>query len=268
MNSKKYFLFSIGLVSLIALLPSCYQKKATKNERSNQSKNEELSLDTIVSGINPDSITYIDTFKLIPTKVIYTQIRKYAKNQITFKLPVFSVSDSLTSQECVEQLAIASVYYEIGLLSKNKKLAAASLKKSKELSSIYFNELDFPKNPTSDSLNAWIKQAFATNLTNKDWVYYEAIQWFENFYLTVAYPKNYIRQKDANPLIILQLDNGAEMLERISMNQEYIPLSKLMEYLINIIDCKYFTLDLNQLREEVIDARENTYLTVKKVEHQ
>lgn len=267
MNSKKYFILSIGLVSLIATLSSCYQKKAPKREWSAQMKNEDLSKDTIVTGIDPDSITYIDTFKLIPTKTIYTRIQKNSKRQIIFTLPKFEVTDSLTDHEFIEQLAIASVYYEIGLLSKNKKLVAASLKKCDQLTAMYLNDSVFPIKPTPDSLNAWIKQAFMTNSDTHFWVYYESIRWFEHLYLTVANPKNYIRQKEINSLVSLQLENGTEMLERISMYQDYVPLSNLMEYLINIIDCKYFTFDINQLKIEMIEARENCYLPIKKSEH-
>lgn len=267
MNSIKYFILSIGLVSLIASLFSCYQKKAPKREWTAQMKNEDLSKDTIVTGIDPDSITYIDTFKLIPTKTIYTRIQKNSKRQISFNLPKFLTTDSLTSHEFIEQLAVASVYYEIGLLSKNKKLVAASLKKSEELASMYLNDSLFLTKPTPDSLNAWIKQNFITNSDTHFWVYYEAIQWFEHLYITAANPKNYIRQKEVESLVSLQLENGTEMLERISMYQDYIPLSNLMEYLINIIDCKYFTFDLNQIKIELIEARENYYLPIKNSHH-
>lgn len=258
-----YFL-SLGFILGISV--SCYQKKAPKKEQLIISYEDESSDDTLISGLNPDSILYIDTFQLVPTEIIFKGIQGNAKRKVIYKLPGLKSVDSLHSFEYIEQIAVTNVYASVGKLSSNEKLFRASLSENEGLfSKIIEDSISFPKKPTIDSLNKWTEYTFTEYISQNEWVYYEAIQWLENLYLTIENPKNNRNQKKLEELIMLQLDNGSEMLERLSVYQDYPPIAVFSEYLINILDCKYFEFDINQLKNEVTEARNNIYIPKEQI---
>ncbi len=262
MFNNRQLTYLLGVGFAIGSFTSCYQKKAPKNNRVVVSQEDEFPDDTLISGIHPDSIAYIDTFELLPTKTIFQHIQKNSRKKVLYKLPVLKSNDSLQNFEYIEQIAVTNVYASVGKLSNNTKLFAASLSENEELfSKILEDSVTFPKKPTLDSLNNWTEYAVTEYSGQNEWVYYEAIQWLENLYLTIENPKNSTNQKKLEELVLLQMENGTEMLERLSAYQDYPPIAVFSEFLIDILDCKYFTFDVTQLKKEVIQARENIYIS-------
>lgn len=252
------YLFVFGC---ILGLVSCYQKKAPKNEYTAVSQEDEFPHDTLISGIDPDSTAYIDTFQLLSTKKIFQGIQKNAKRRILYKLPVLKSGDTLQNHEYIEQIAITNIYASIGKLSSNDRLYKVSLTENEELfSKIIQDSIPFPQKVTPDSLNKWTEYTFTEYISQNEWVYYEAIQWLENLYLSIENPQNSRNQKKLEELVMMQLENGTKMLERLSAYQDYPPIAIFSDYLIDILDCKYFTFDVTQLRNEVIEAREHIYV--------
>lgn len=119
--------------------------------------------------------------------------------------------------------------------------------------------LRLPERISADSLNNWTKEMLTQNFSRNEAVYYDAIQWIELLYLTINNPKNIKKESKTKELVNQQLDNGSQMMERLSYYQDYTPISDFSNHLINIIDCKYFTFDVTQLNIEVIDVRDTLY---------
>lgn len=240
---------------------SCYQKKAPKNEYLIVNQDDDFLNDTLINGLNPDSIDYVDTFELLPTGIIFKAIQSNSKRKTIYKLPILKSGDTLQPFEYIEQIAVTNIYASVGKLSSNEKLFQASLNKNEDLFlKIISDSISYPRKPTIDSLHNWTKYTFSEYTSQSEWAYYEAIQWLENLYLTIENPNNNKNVKKLEELVILQLENGTEMLERLSAYQDYPPVSVFTEYLINIIDCKYFTFDVTQLKKEVIEARNQIYI--------
>ncbi|HNR85913.1 MAG TPA: hypothetical protein PKN38_04840, partial [Taishania sp.] len=258
MHKQILFIGVLVVGGINLLLTSCYQKKAKKFDTHWQV--EEIEEDTTIQSINPDAIAYIDTFKLVPIQLIHKQLKSNAKQSLVFKTPAFSKSDSLDTTTIIEQLAVNFTYHKLGELSKNKKLMASSKSEMSNLATLLFPDSILPKKITSDSLNSWFKQALNNN---HQWIYFEAIEWLEQLYITVENPKIHKSKAKFQALVELQLENGTEMLERISMHQDFEPLALLMNDLISIIDCKYYTFNPVELKEEVVKARENCYFLPK-----
>lgn len=254
MHKQILFIGILVVGGINLLLTSCYQKKAKRFD--NHWKVEKLEEDTTIQSINPDSITYIDTFKLVPIQLIHKQLKSNAKKPLVFKNPAFSMSDSIDTTNIVEQLAVNFTYHKLGELTKNKKLTTSTKTEMSNLTTLLFPDSILPKKITSDSLNSWFKQALNNN---HQWIYFEAIEWLEQLYITIENPKIHRDNAKFQALVELQLDNGTEMLERISMHQDFEPLALLMNDLISIIDCKYYTFNPVELKEEVVKARENCY---------
>jgi hypothetical protein len=260
LNPSVKYSYLLG-VTLI-LLSACYQKKAPKKHHIVTSQEDEFPDDTLVSGLNPDSITYVDTFKLIPTTTIFSGIQKNAKQKVVYSLPKLKSGDTLQDFEYIENCALTNVYASVGKMSSNQKLYKSSLLQNETLVAkiMTSDSISFSIKMTLDSLNQLTETLFSDNQMQNEWAYFEAIQWLENLYLTIEKPKNSRSQKKLEELIFLQLENGTEMLERLSAYQDYPPISIFAEYLIDILDCKYYTFDVTQLRNEVIDARNNIYI--------
>lgn len=247
--------------SVLGITLSCYQKKAPKNEHPIITHDDDFLDDTLVSGLNPDSIDYVDTFKLMSTGMIFKAIQGNSRQKTVYKLPLLKSGDTLQSFEYIEQIAITNVYASVGKLSNNDKLFRSSLNENEDLFfKIIEDSIDYPQKPTIDSLHNWTKQTFSEYTSQSEWAYYEAIQWLENLYLTIENPKNSKNSKKLEELVMLQMENGTEMLERLSAYQDYPPISVFTEYLIGIIDCKYYTFDVTQLKKQVIEARNNIYI--------
>ncbi len=253
------FLFIVFLFG--GLLSSCYQKKGQKNEKLISTYEDNFPDDTLISGIDTDSVVLIDTFELMPTSIIFSKIQGNSKKKKVYKLPVLKATDSLENYEFIEQIALTNIYTSIGKLSSNTKLYQTSLAENQELfSKIIEDSIEFPIKASVDSLNKWTEQTLIEQTSQNEWVYYEAIQWLENLYLTIESPTNSKNAKKLEELVALQLDNGTEMLERLSLYQDYQPIVNYSNYLIDILDCKYFTFDVTQLKNEVIKAREDLYI--------
>ncbi len=109
-------------------------------------------------------------------------------------------------------------------------------------------------------MNKWTEAIITEHVGQNDWVYYEAIQWLEHLYLTIESPKNIKNQKKLEELVELQLENGTEMLERLSAYQDYEPIAVFANHIITILDCKYYTFNVTQLKELVIETRNNIYI--------
>lgn len=260
-NRLLAYLFIIG--SFLGITLSCYQKKAPKSEHLNISHDDDFLGDTLINGLNPDSIEYVDTFELLPTGIIFKAIQNNSKQKTIYKLPVLKSGDTLQPFEYIEQIAVTNVYASVGKLSNNEKLFKASLNENEDLFfKIIEDSITYPRKPTIDSLYNWTKQTFSEYTSQSEWAYYEAIQWLENLYLTIENPKNSKNFKKLEELVILQLENGTEMLERLSAYQDYPPISVFTDYLIDIIDCKYFTFDVTQLKKEVMEVRHNIYISL------
>lgn len=93
---KYFFLF----LTFSCLISSCYQKKSTKKHHKITSYINNAN-DTIIEGINMDSIDFIDSFKLLPTKDILTAIQKNSKTKATYRIPVLKHQDSIKHHEFV-----------------------------------------------------------------------------------------------------------------------------------------------------------------------
>lgn len=258
-NKLLTYLFIIS--SVLGITLSCYQKKAPKSDHPIITHDDDFLDDTLIGGLNLDSIDYVDTFELLPTGIIFKAIQNNSKQKTIYKLPALKSGDTLQSFEYIEQIAITNVYASIGKLSNNEKLFKTSLNENEDLFfKIIEDSISYPKRPTIDSLQNWTKQTFSDYTSQSEWAYYEAIQWLENLYLTIENPKNSKNSKKLEELVSLQLENGTEMLERLSAYQDYPPISVFTEYLIDIIDCKYFTFDVTQFKKQVIEARNNIYI--------
>ncbi|MCO5260754.1 MAG: hypothetical protein M9916_11465 [Crocinitomicaceae bacterium] len=252
------YLLSIGMMSFI--VTSCYQKKANQFNERWTTTDGDITKDTIIDGVDLDSIAFVDTFKLLPIQVIYTEIKKNTNRPITPSIPMFAKRDTTITSNYVEQLAVNSTYYAFAVLSKNKNLITKSLKNNQQIAYHLFPNKEYPKDVSLDSLNSWIKSSFIDQNQEHEWIYFEAIEWLERLYITVEQPKNYSNKKNFQNLITTQLNNGVDMLNRISMHQEYEPLAHLMNYIITIVDCKYFEINASDIKSEVVDARVNCYL--------
>lgn len=261
MLNKVRLTYFLSLGFFLGIAVSCYQKKSPKNEKLIISQEDKFPDDTLVSGIHPDSLEYVDTFQLVTTETIFKGIQNNSKRKLMYKLPQLRPGDSLQDYEYIENIALTNVYASVGRLSSNQKLFQASLSKNEELfSKIIEDSLEFPQKPTIDSLNKWTEYAFNEHTSQSEWVYYEAIQWLEHLYLTIENPQNSKNKKKLEELVMLQLENGTEMAQRLSAYQDYPPILVFSEYLINILDCKYYTFDVTQLRNVVIEARDHIYI--------
>lgn len=255
-QSITYYFVGSGI--LLGGITSCYQKKAPKTERIVHIQEHELEDDSLAEN---DTIPYIDTFELVKIETIFKGIQSNAKQKVVYKLPALKHIDSLKQHEFVEQIAVTNVYASIGKLSNNTKLFNASLSENEELFfKIAEDSLGFPDKPTLDSLNKWTEAIITEHAGQNEWVYYEAIQWLERLYLTIESPKNIKNQKKLEELVELQLENGTEMLERLSAYQDYEPIAVFANHIITILDCKYYTFNVTQLKELVIDTRNNIYI--------
>lgn len=253
--------YLLGLGFFLGTLTSCYQKKSPNNEKLVVSQEDKFPDDTLVSGVHPDSIVHVDTFQLVSTETIFRSIQNNARKKTIYKLPALKSGDSLQNFEYVEKIALTNVYASVGKLSSNQKLYHTSLLENEDLfSKVIVDSLDFPKKSTLDSLNRWTEYTFNEHISQNEWVYYEAIQWLEHLYLTIESPQNSRNQKKLEELVMLQLENGTEMSQRLSAYQDYPPIVVFSHYLIEILDCKYFTFDVTQLKNVVIEARENIYI--------
>lgn len=247
----KYNLF-VGVISL--LVSSCYQKNAQNNQVV--LTNDDFINDTLIEGIHADSIEFVDTFKLIPVETIHKTIQANVKKKIKHKLPKIKTGADLDKEQLLENIAITHVYATIGKINNDKTLFQQSIKQNEEcIVALITDSIEYPQKVSIDSLSNWIEQLFVTNNMNQERAYFEAIIWLENLYLTLENPKNYRNNQKLEELIYMQLDNGVGMLERLSYYQDYQPIGKFSDFLIDIIDCKYFDLDITQLRNEVIETR-------------
>lgn len=259
---KKSLTYFVGSGLLLGGITSCYQKKAPKTEQIVNFEEHELEDDSTES----DTLHYVDTFELVKTETIFKGIQNNAKQKTVYKLPVLKHIDSLKQHEFVEQIAVTNIYASIGKLSNNTKLFNASISENEGLfQKIIEDSLDFPNKPTLDSLNKWTELAISEFTGQHEWVYYEAIQWLEHLYLTIENPKNIKNQKKLEELVELQLENGTEMLGRLSAYQDYEPIAVFANYIITILDCKYYAFDVTQLKELVIDTRNKIYISQDQV---
>lgn len=258
LNNRLIVLF-IGLSTPLLMLQSCYQKKGGQNNRVQMNQEEETEIDTLVDSFDPDMIAYNDTFKLVPTQTIFKHIQNNSRKKQVYRLPNISESDSLIDN--IEHLAISNVYSAVAKLSNNKKLLNSTLKLNGALiNKIIADSIPYPMTQSIDSIQNWTAFTIPEYTSQFEWVYYEAIQWLENLYLTIEDPSNSSNKKKLEELVYLQLENGTEMMARLSAYQEYEPIAHYSDLLINILDCKYYTFDINQLREEVISVRNQLYI--------
>jgi|GEM_PF-2618875 len=259
MLNRRLIALFIGISTPMLILQSCYQKKGGQNTRVQMDQEMEVEDDTLIHSFDPDSIAYNDTFKLVSTETIFKHIRGNSKKKQAYQLPKINESDSLKDQ--IEHLAISNVYSAIATITNNKKLLNSTLKLSETLfNKITEDSIEYPAMQTLDSIKTWTAFTIPEHTSQYEWVYYEAIQWLENLYITIEDPSNSTNKKKLEDLVYLQMENGTEMMARLSAYQEYEPIAQFSDLLINILDCKYYTFDINQLREEVISVRNQLYI--------
>lgn len=258
----KHSVLTYCMLTSVLLLgtSSCYQKNSTK-EKYDFDLHKENEDDTLSHMISSDSISYVDTFKLVPVTTVIQGIQNNAKKKVVFKFPTLIKSDSLTHLELMEHLALSNLYVSVGEITKNKGLVTKSTIENQEvIAKLIPDTLSYPIKQTTDSLNNWTESVITEFVGQNEFVYFEAIQWLEQMYLTIENPINHRNKNKLRELVELQFENGTHMLERLSMYQEYQPIVEYVEHLITILDCKYFDFNVDELKGVVIDAREAIYV--------
>lgn len=259
MLNSKYVIFIVYIGLLIGGFSSCYQKRVPKNELKVSSYQDTRGVDSTIQGLDTEIIPSVDTFKLVPTKEIHTAIQKNTKRKKAYHFPTISKKDSLEKHEQIEQIALSNVYLTLGKLSNNKKLYQTAFEENIRIMHLYNDSIVIDKKIGEDSLEILTK-LILTEKNQAEFAYYEAVIWLENLYLTIENATNSISSKKLEELVFLQLDNGSEMLTRLSYYQDYEPISVFSQQLINLLDCRYTAFNAIQFKSDVEEVRQLIYL--------
>lgn len=237
---------------LVFFLTACYEKNA---KRSGELIPDMYS-DEVVEEPEGDTLQFVDTFELISVATIYTELKKSLRTKVKLVYPEVSITDSLKTHDEVELLALSATYANWGTEVSNTALTKQGLEDAQTLLALAVNDsLAFQPVPDADSLHITVMETLETDSLINERVYYEAVMWLENLYLTLnSYPAMKNRKK-FEALVQMQLENGSEMLDRLYYYQDYPPIANFSQHLLNILDCKHYTLDVTQLQTEVIYLR-------------
>jgi len=241
----RYLIF--GLFSLCFI--ACSENKGDVPYIKYEDMNE--AMDTIVAK---------NSYSSLPAKEIVLSIRKNSKHKSALNLPDFSVSDSTVDHEYIHGLAISSVYATWAHELKQPKLKDIAFNHAmlilERIGLTEESKMLLPK-MHSDSLSNFLSNYFSQDgLANKN-AYFQAIEWLENFYISLNFEKNVINKTDYNKLIVRQLMKGEDLLEYLYDFQDYPPIAKFSVSILEILDCRNYELNVTQIKQLVIDSRTN-----------
>lgn len=236
---------------LLAVLTSCYEKNA---KRSGELIPDMYSPE-VVEDDGEDTLQFVDTFQLITVSEIYTDLKPLLRSKLKIVYPKPDHADSLGTYNAVEWMALSVTHAEWA----DEVANAATVKQATEdvntqLNNILTDSLQTDLNRV-DSFQLNVSELLKEDSLTNEAVYFEAVVWLENLYITLESYATVRNKKKFEILVLMQLENGEEMLDRLYYYQDYVPIANFSQRLLEILDCRHYTFDVTQLKSEVIALR-------------